>query len=46
MTFTLLFWATEKGDKFVPKDACKIAGKRKEEVEDDETKCSDIWNVE
>ena len=33
MAFTLLFWATEKGSKFVPRDACAIALKRKKQVE-------------
>lgn len=30
--FVILFWAREKGDKFVPKTACEIALKRKAEV--------------
>lgn len=30
--FVILFWAREKGDKFVPKKACEIALKRKDEV--------------
>lgn len=30
--FTLLYWATEKGDKFVPKSACDIALERKSNV--------------
>jgi hypothetical protein len=30
--FVILFWAREKGDKFVPKQACEIALKRKAEV--------------
>jgi hypothetical protein len=30
--FTILFFATEKGDKFVPKSACKTAQERKEMV--------------
>jgi hypothetical protein len=30
--FLILFWAREKGDKFVPKKACEIALKRKTEV--------------
>lgn len=44
MVFTLLFWATEKGDKFVPPDACKIALKRKKQVENDG--CSRTFDVE
>ena len=28
--FVILFWAEERGDKFVPKAACEIALKRKE----------------
>jgi len=30
--FVILFWAREKGGKFVPKKACEIALKRKAEV--------------
>jgi len=30
--FVILFWAREKGDKFVPKKACEIALKRKAEI--------------
>jgi hypothetical protein len=30
--FVILFWAQERGDKFVPKKACEIALKRKVEV--------------
>lgn len=30
--FVILFWATERGNKFVPKKACEIALQRKAEV--------------
>jgi Phage derived protein Gp49-like (DUF891) len=30
--FVILFWAREKGDKFVPKKACEIALRRKAEI--------------
>jgi len=30
--FVILFWAREKGDKFVPKKACEISLKRKAEL--------------
>jgi hypothetical protein len=30
--FVILYWAREKGDKFVPKKACEIALERKAEV--------------
>jgi len=30
--FVILFWAREKGGKFVPKKACEIALKRKDEL--------------
>ena len=46
MTFTLLFWATEKNDKFVSKDACIIANRRRVQVEKDESTFSRVWNVE
>lgn len=32
MEFTILFFAIEKGDQFKPKDACRIALRRKEYV--------------
>ncbi len=30
--FTLLFWATEKSNRFVPRDACRIALERRDDV--------------
>lgn len=38
--FTILFCAIEKGDQFVPKDACKTASKRRASVELDKSKFS------
>jgi hypothetical protein len=41
--FTILFWATEKGRKFVPLSACKIALKRKAEVLGNKDRADDLW---
>jgi hypothetical protein len=41
--FTLLFWAEEKGWKWVPRNACDIAQKRKAEVERDRSYAYEIW---
>lgn len=41
--FTILFWAIEKGDKFVPKSACDIALKRKNEVLANRSRANDLW---
>lgn len=41
MEFTLVFVATEKGGKFVPKDTCKSAQRRKTEVLADRTRAHD-----
>jgi hypothetical protein len=41
MEFTFVFVATEKGGKFVPKNACKVALERKAEVEADRSKARD-----
>lgn len=34
--FTFLFWATEKGGKFIPRNACKTANQNRDDVESDE----------
>lgn len=39
--FSLVFCAQEKGNKFVPKDACKIALRRKKEI----MQSKEHWNV-
>lgn len=39
MEFTILICAKEKGDRFVPRDACDIAENRKTEVENDHSRC-------
>ena len=41
--FTILFWANEKGGKWVPKSACEIALKRKSEVLKDRSRVHDLW---
>ncbi len=41
--FVILFWAREKGDKFVPKKACEIALKRKAEVLKDGNLKHALW---
>lgn len=41
MEFTFVFVATEKSDKFVPKNTCKVAQERKREVESDRSKARD-----
>jgi hypothetical protein len=39
--FTFVFWAVEKGGKFVPKDTCAIAQRRKAEVVADRSRAHD-----
>jgi hypothetical protein len=46
MEFTLLSWATEKGDKFVPKDALKIAQERKKQIDGNPHDFSHAYDVE
>lgn len=46
MEFTILFWAIEKGGKFVPKGACKLALGRKNGVKTDPQTYSTICDVE
>lgn len=43
--FTLLFWATEKNNKFVPLSACQKAQKRRLEAEGNEELVHDLWLV-
>jgi hypothetical protein len=41
--FTILFWATEKGGKFVPLSACETALRRKAEVLGNKDRADDLW---
>lgn len=41
--FTILFWATEKGSKFVPKSACKTALARKAELDKGKGTTHELW---
>jgi hypothetical protein len=41
--FTILLWAREKGDKFIPRDSCTKAQKRKNKVSADRTLTDAIW---
>lgn len=41
--FVILFWATERGDKFVPKKACEIALQRKAELLNDGKLKHELW---
>ena len=41
--FTILFWSTEKGGKFVPRSACEKALARKLEIEADRNRSHEIW---
>jgi hypothetical protein len=41
--FVILFWATEKGDKFSPLSACEKALKRKHEILSGTSKAHAIW---
>ena len=43
--FTILFWATEKGGKFVPLSACTKALERKAEVLADRNRTDDLWLI-
>jgi Gp49-like protein DUF891 len=42
-TFLILFWATEKNGRFVPKAACEIAQRRKKEVQADGRRSHALW---
>lgn len=44
--FTLVFWATEKEDNFVPAKAVKIALARKAEIISGKAKTNVLWTVE
>jgi hypothetical protein len=41
--FTILFSAKEKGGKFVPKSACEIALRRKNEILNDGRQTNALW---
>jgi hypothetical protein len=41
--FTIVFFANEIGDKFVPETACEIAKARKKEIEEDSKKADEWW---
>ena len=41
--FVILFWAIEKGGKFVPKSACKTANARKKLVQSHGEKAKLLW---
>jgi len=43
MEFTILFFAIEKDSKFVPLAACKIAQKRKKDIENGKEKANEFW---
>lgn len=46
LEFTIVYFATEKGGKFIPKEACEIALERKKEVLADINKRSCVYEVE
>ena len=41
--FTIVFWAIEKGNKFVPRDACRRALLRKREILADRNRSDALW---
>jgi hypothetical protein len=41
--FTIVFWAIEKGDKFVPRDACRRALERKAQILADRRLSNALW---
>ena len=41
--FTILFCATEKSNRFVPRNTCDIAQTRKAEVVEDRGRCYELW---
>lgn len=41
--FVILFWATEKGNKFVPLSACEKAHARKLEIQTGTSKAHALW---
>lgn len=44
--FTILFFATEKGGKFVPKKSCTIAKRRWDLVRSNKEKYTHEWSIE
>jgi hypothetical protein len=40
---TIVFWATEKGDKWVPRSACATAKQRKAEVLNNRSLTNALW---
>jgi hypothetical protein len=43
MEFTILFFAIEKGSKFVPLAACEIAQRRRKDIEEGKEKANEFW---
>ena len=43
MEFTILYFAIEKGNKFVPPTTCKIAQKRRKNIEEGKDKANEFW---
>ena len=43
--FTILFWATERGNRFVPASACEKALERKKKIIDREASTNALWLV-
>lgn len=43
MEFTIVFWAIEKEDKFVPRNACRKALERKNEILADRKRSDVLW---
>lgn len=43
LEFTLLFWATEKSNRFVPKSACATAREWKANLESDKSLTNALW---
>ncbi len=41
--FTLLFCATEKSNRFRPRNTCEIAQSRKAEVVENRGRCNELW---
>jgi hypothetical protein len=41
--FTIVFWAVEKENKFVPREACRRALERKSEILADRKRSDDLW---
>jgi Phage derived protein Gp49-like (DUF891) len=43
MEFTIVFWAIEKEDKFVPRNACRRALERKSEILANRNRSDALW---